>query len=78
MTFSLFHLMHTYITKILRHTKEYIIFFADLKKKGIILIHSHWKTTVVLAVFFYLFFNLQSKGKGQSPDSVGTACFKNA
>ena len=37
------HGTHKLITKILRHTKKCILFFANLTKKvGIILIHSHW------------------------------------
>ena len=46
---------HKLITKILRHTKN-IMYFANLTKIGIILIHSHWTVIVVLAVviFFYL------------------------
>ena len=44
------------ITKILQHTKKYIMYFTDLTQKiGIILILSHQTAIVVLVVvIFYL------------------------
>ena len=56
------------------------IFFADLTKKiDVILIHSHWTTTVVLAsVFFFLFDNLKEKRSGPLAKQSGIACFKNS
>lgn len=33
--------------------KNCIIFFANLKKKGIMWIHSHWMAIIVLAVIIF-------------------------
>lgn len=54
--FDLFHSMaHKLITKLLRHTQQHVIFFANLTKKlGMISIHSHWMATVLAAVIFNL------------------------
>ena len=57
------HSTHKPITKILQHTKKEI-FFADLTEKtGVILIHSHQKTIVVLAVVIVLFDSLGEGGQ---------------
>ena len=63
-----FHSTHKLITKILWHAKNYIAFFASLRKNiGIILIHSHRMAIAVLAVV--LFFIWQSTRKDVSaPD----------
>ena len=49
------------ITKILQHTKKHILFFANLTKIGIILVHSHRTAFVMLAVVIFLFDNLREK-----------------
>ena len=41
-------------TKILWHTEKYIIFFADLTKIDIIVIHPQWTAIVLAIVIFYL------------------------
>ena len=53
------------------------IFFCQTDKKVIILIHSHWTATVVLAVVIFLFAN--QRERGQCPRlNRGITCFKNS
>ena len=50
----------------------------EKKKTGVILIHSHQKPVVVLAVVTFLFNNLRDKRSVPLTKESGIACFKNS